>query len=163
MSYRKLYISSSNTPICAVATERQGASHLLGFFNFLSQQKNTDIPDAPSWWARRDSPRYFVSTPKAFRLSGTRCGECRHGTPVRVPACPQLKNIGRYRCFLVGGRGGTRTLKPFGQRILSPPRIPIPPLARAGTGSLYYGSSTFPTLRVNLVSCGLPPYERRHK
>ena len=28
-----------------------------------------------------------------------------------------------------GGRGGTRTLKPFGQRILSPPRIPVPPLA----------------------------------
>lgn len=29
-----------------------------------------------------------------------------------------------------GGRGGTRTLKTFGQRILSPPRIPIPPLAQ---------------------------------
>jgi hypothetical protein len=31
-----------------------------------------------------------------------------------------------------GGRGGTRTLKPYRQRILSPQRIPIPPLARVG-------------------------------
>lgn len=28
-----------------------------------------------------------------------------------------------------GGRGGNRTLKPFGHRILSPARIPVPPLA----------------------------------
>ncbi len=35
-----------------------------------------------------------------------------------------------------GGRGGTRTLKAFGQRILSPPRIPIPPLARSSHFSI---------------------------
>jgi hypothetical protein len=33
--------------------------------------------------------------------------------------------------YFSGGRGGTRTLKPYRQRILSPQRIPIPPLARS--------------------------------
>jgi hypothetical protein len=34
-----------------------------------------------------------------------------------------------------GGQGGTRTLKPYRQRILSPQRIPIPPLARKFGGA----------------------------
>jgi hypothetical protein len=43
----------------------------------------------------------------------------------RIIKIPRLKPE-----YFYGGRGGTRTLKPYRQRILSPQRIPIPPLAR---------------------------------
>jgi hypothetical protein len=40
-----------------------------------------------------------------------------------------IKDLPLKQVFYCGGRGGTRTLKPYRQRILSPQRIPIPPLA----------------------------------
>jgi hypothetical protein len=42
------------------------------------------------------------------------------------------KNTPTKAGVFYGGRGGTRTLKPYRQRILSPQRIPIPPLALVG-------------------------------
>ena len=50
---------------------------------------------------------------------------------VKISVLSQTDKTPLIGSFIIsGGQGGTRTLTAFGQRILSPQRLPIPPLAR---------------------------------
>jgi hypothetical protein len=72
-------------------------------------------------WSAKNARPPTSSSSTTLRSHARSIGFSSHTQPHKKPSI----ELG----FLCGGQRGTRTLKPYRQRILSPQRIPIPPSA----------------------------------